>query len=358
MDILILYPEIMPYNLPVWRIIRDKGYCIRVIQLGNKKLTPFQYNGEAGIEVHDISEWNNYQSFKEDNYSEHIKLLFVSEVMNKWYWRLARKYHAHFKDLPIVLGSDAQWTGSRNNYIKKILYPLTYKNIFTHVLSAGLWQVVYALNVGFKREQILTPLYCANNELYYSVDINRKIGDYPRRFLFVGRFNEVKGIREMLQAWSQITQKKGWVLTLVGNGPMEEEIKHTKDIEILPFLQQDEICRLMQSSGCALVPSRAEPWGLVIHEATAAGMPIIVSRNCGATHRFVINNYNGLIVEARDVDSLQTAMQKVIDTDTARLIEMSKRSRKLSETILPEHVAYSLISLVKELHSPTDSCGQ
>lgn len=347
MDILILYPEIMPYNLPVWRIIRDKGYCIRVIQLGNKKLTPFQYNGEAGIEVHDISEWNNYQSFKEDNYNEHIKLLFVSEVMNKWYWRLARKYHAHFKDIPIVLGSDAQWTGCRNNYIKKILYPLTYKKIFTHVLSAGLWQVVYALNVGFKREQILTPLYCANNKLYYSVDIDRKVVNYPRRFLFVGRFNEVKGIREMLKVWSKITDKKGWVLTLVGNGPMEEEIKQTKDIEILPFLQQEEICKLMQSSGCALVPSRMEPWGLVIHEAVAAGLPIIVSSNCGATNQFVINHYNGIIVNGGEVESLFFAMKHIIDSDASILLSMAYRSREMSKSILPEHVAYSIISLIE-----------
>ena len=39
------------------------------------------------------------------------------------------------------------------------------KRIFTHVLSAGQWQVVYAMKIGFKREQILTPLYCANNEI-------------------------------------------------------------------------------------------------------------------------------------------------------------------------------------------------
>lgn len=337
----------MPYNLPVWRIIRDKGYSIRIIQLGNKKLTPFQYNGEADIEVHDISEWSDYQSFKKDNYDEHIKLLFVSEVMNPWYWRLAHKYHAHIKDLPIVLGSDAQWTGCRNNYIKKLLFPLTYKKIFTHVLSAGLWQVVYALNVGFKREQILTPLYCANNKLYYSVDIDRKVDDYPKRFLFVGRFNEVKGIREMLQAWSQITDKKGWVLTLVGNGPMEDEIKQTKDIEILPFLQQDEICRLMLSTGCALVPSRTEPWGLVIHEAVAAGLPIIVSNNCGATNQFVINHYNGIIINGCEVESLFVAMKQIIDSDPSTLLSMAYRSREMSKSILPEHVAYSIISLIE-----------
>lgn len=346
MDILILYPEVMPYNLPVWRIIRDKGYRIKVIQLNDKKLTPFQYDGEDGISIHNLTEYSNYNEFFKDNYNESIKLLFVSEVMNKWYWRLARKYHKDNKDLPIVLGSDAQWTGCRNNYIKKIFYPFTYKRIFTHVLSAGQWQVVYAMKIGFKREQILTPLYCANNEIYYNVDINEKRKDYPKRFLFVGRFNKVKGIKELLTVWSEIDDKKGWSLTLIGNGPMNDEIKHTHGIEVLPFMQQSEICKIMQETGCALVPSLAEPWGLVIHEAVAGGLPIIVSRKCGATYRFVIDKYNGYLVEGGDIQSLKRAMLNIMSLDTESLIEMSKRSRMMAETILPEHVAYTLLGLI------------
>lgn len=347
MEILVLYPEIMPYNLPVWRIIRDKGYTIKVVQLGSKKLTPFEYGGEKGIEVHDISEWPDYKSFVESNYSESLQLLFVSEVMNQWYWKLARKYRKHNKDLPIVLGSDAQWTGSRNNYLKKICFGFTYKQIFTNVMSAGLWQVVYALKIGFKRDQILTPLYCADNDVYYSVDIERKAKNYPRRFLFVGRLNKVKGIHEIIEAWNGISDKKNWTLTMIGNGPMEEELKKVKNLEILPFKQQNEISDIMQESGCALVPSLTEPWGLVIHEAVAAGLPIIVSKNCGATNQFVRNYYNGLLVDGGNVDSLRTAMIKIIESKTEDLLLMSKRSRKMSESIKPEHVAYTLMGLIK-----------
>ena len=223
----------MPYNLPIWRIIRDRGYKIKVIQLGSKKLTPFQYRGEEGIEVHDISEWKDYASFKKDNFYGDIKLLFVSEVMNKWYWRLAHKYHAKNKNLPIVLGSDAQWTGNRNNYIKKIFFGLTYKRVFTHVMSAGLWQVVYALKIGFRRHQIITPLYCANNQVYYRVNIEAKKNQYPKRFLFVGRLTEVKGIRQIMEAWNGIEDKKGWSLTMIGNGVQDNTVCHNLCLQVL-----------------------------------------------------------------------------------------------------------------------------
>lgn len=345
-NILILYPEIMPYNLPVWRILRDKGNYLKIIQIGGGKLTPYQYNGEEGIEVHDVSEWSDFKSFRQDNFNNQLKLLFVSEVMNVWYWRLARYYHSKNKSLPIVLGSDAQWTGNRNNYLKKILFGVSYKKCFTHVLSAGLWQVVYALKIGFKRNQILTPLYCANNDQYYKVDIEKKVESYPKRFLFVGRLARVKGIENIIEAWNSIVNKKGWTLTMIGNGDMQETISKHHDIELLPFMSQNEISKIMQDSGCALIPSLYEPWGLVIHEAAAAGLPIIVSKNCGATNQFVKHGVNGYLIKEGDTDSLKNAMQTIINANEDDLLSMSRNSRDFSKSITPEAVASAMLYLM------------
>lgn len=343
--ILFLYAEIMPYNLEVFRVLIKLGYSLKVVQLDNAKLTPYSYEGEDGVIVKNISEYKDYNSFFYDNSANDIDLVFMSEKFNMWYWKLAR-YHKNHTKVPVVLGSDAQWTGSRNNYIKKIVYPLTYGRVFTHVQSAGLWQVVYALKIGFKRSQIITPLYCANNNLYYTVNIEKKEMAYPKRFLFVGRMHEVKGIREIVDVWEKIEDKKGWKLTMIGNGPLEEEMKKVKDIDLYPFMQQEDICKIMQESGCSLIPSHSEPWGLVIHEAAAAGMPIIVSKDCGATNKFVIDGYNGFCIKGGNAASLESAMRNVINNDKETLIKMSKRSRQLAQGLLPEHVAYALISVI------------
>lgn len=345
-DILILYVEIMPYNLSVWRILRDKGYKLKIIELSDKKLTPFRYQGEDGIEVCGIHAYQDYSTFLKDNYHENLKLLFVSEVFNIWYWRLAHFYHRKNGKLPIILGSDAQWTGNLHNYLKKVFFRVTYRQVFTHVLCAGLWQVVYALKIGFKREQILTPLYCANNDEYYRVDISEKIGKYPKRFLFVGRLTEVKGIYEIVGAWQRIRNKRGWRLTMIGNGHLDSYLSQQNDLEVLPFMSQNEICKIMQDSGCALIPSLYEPWGLVIHEAAAAGLPIIVSRNCGATNQFVQHGYNGLLVKEGDTETLRYSMEMIMDSSDEELIAMSMRSRELSKSIIPECVASAYLSLI------------
>lgn len=347
MDILILYAEIMPYNIPVFKEMVRNGYNVHVIQLDRNKLTPYEHDKTNGVSVRNISEFKDYFKFKDYCNEINPVLIMISEVMEKWYWKFGIYYHRHHKKIPIVLGSDAQWTGSLHNWIKKYLYVFSYKRCFTHVLSAGLWQCVYALKIGFKRNQIITPLYCANNELYNKVDIEHKIKKYPKKFIYVGRLVEVKGIVQIIEAWNLIKDKKGWSLTMVGNGIMSEDIKKHSDIILKPFLQQSEICDIMENSGCALIPSLYEPWGLVIHEAAAAGLPIIATKNCGATYKFVVNGYNGYTIEEKSVDSLNQAMRRIINMDSNRLIDMSNNSRRLSFGIIPSDVSSALISLIK-----------
>lgn len=345
--ILYLYVEVMPYNLPVFRSLVRNGYELVVVQIDKGKLTPFKYCGEEGIVVRNLSSYDGYFSFFEDNYMKDVCLVYMSEQFNAWYWRLARQYRKDNK-ISVVVGCDAQWTGKRNNYLKKLFFSITYKRVFTHIQCAGTWQVDYAMRIGFKRNQIITPLLCADNQLYNKVDIETKIASYPRRFLFVGRLSEVKGISDILDAWDGIVDKQGWTLTFIGNGSMTGIIEKHRDVELKPFMNQADICMIMQNSGCALVPSHFEPWGLVIHEAATAGLPIIVSKECGATYRFVIDGYNGYCIQGGNVESLRRAMSEIISASTSTLIEMSYRSRELSQSILPDHVAYSLLSLINK----------
>lgn len=344
--ILYLYAEVMPYNLPVFRTLKDNGYEVDVVQLDKRKLTPFEYPGEEGITIWNSSAYNSYSDFERAFFMQDVCLVYVSELVNRWYWQLAWKYR-HKKHIPVVVGCDAQWSGSRNNYIKKLLFPITYRQVFSHIQCAGIWQADYARRIGFKRNQIITPLLCADNEQYYKVDIEAKKHNYPKQFIFVGRLNEVKGIKEILSVWKTIQDKKGWTLTLIGSGPMEELIRESQDIVLRPFMSQKDICAVMQESGCALIPSRKEPWGLVVHEAAAAGLPIIASRCCGATYKFVIDGYNGFCIEGSDEDSLRESMFRIMESDDASLIKMSIRSRQLAQSIFPEHVAYSIMSLIK-----------
>jgi len=344
MNILFLYVEVMPYNIPIYDELIGMGHKLYVIQIDKDKFTPYQPDF-AKYNIINLSSFNSYLDFYNWCNDLHPDLVYMSECFEKWYW----KFGFSLKErIPFICGSDAQWTGSLHNYIKKFCFRFTYKKVFTHINSAGLWQVDYARRIGFKRDQILTPSLCADTSLFKTVDIEKKRSAFPRQFLFLGRINKVKGIDVILNAWNLLTDKNGWTLKLVGSGPMEDEVRRRiedkADVELLPFSDQKGLCRLLQESGCVLIPSLFEPWGLVIQEAAAAAMPMIVSKHCGATYQFAINRLNSFVINENDVQSMLIAMQKIVKFEDETLYRMGLESRRLSSRITPLDVASELLS--------------
>jgi len=336
----------MPYNLPVYKEIVKSGFSITVIQLDRNKLTPYEVSNMDNVTFMNISNFENYKDFYLYCINIHPHLVLVSEVKNLWYWRVAKHFRRTSK-IPVVLGSDAQWTGSKTNWIKKISFKVTYNLCFSHVFVAGLWQFEYARKIGFRKNQISFPLYSANIDLYHKISIENKKVIYPKRFIYIGRYHINKGLHNLFEAWAQISDKVDWGLTVIGNGPLKELVLKQKNVEVLDFQSQESICEIMSGIGCAIIPSIIEPWGLVIHEAVAAGLPIIVTSTCGATNQFVIDNYNGYILNEQSVEDLKNLMLKIIKTTKKDLIIMAERSRQLSFRITPEISANSLLSLIK-----------
>lgn len=174
-----------------------------------------------------------------------------------------------------------------------IISPLFIKQLFTHIWVSGVRQYHFARMLGYAHSQILMYSLTGNIDLFQSANIERKSVSYPKKFLFVGRYNPVKGLDCLLKAWDMIQDKKGWSITFVGNAPLETMLKSRKDIVVLDFTDQKGLSLLTEEQGVFVLPSLYEPWALVLQEFAAAGLPIVCSDACGASDHFVINGYNG-----------------------------------------------------------------
>ena len=101
----------------------------------------------------------------------------------------------------------------------------------------------------------------------------------------------------------------------------------------------------IKNVGCFILPSIYEPWGVVVHEFSAAGCPLILSNDIGAKSTFLIDDFNGYSFKHENGNfSMTNAMKKIIDKTDEDLVEMGRNSHKISRKISPTSSAKNLIS--------------
>jgi glycosyltransferase involved in cell wall biosynthesis len=136
-----------------------------------------------------------------------------------------------------------------------------------------------------------------------------------RRFLVVGRISPEKGIPTALAAFAAVADDlPGWDLVVAGDGPQRAALETPGDERVrwLGYVAgRADLGALYRSCDVLVLPSRAEPWGVVVLEAAAAGLALIVSDVVGAAVELVRPGVNGAVVAPDDVDALQAALVTV-----------------------------------------------
>jgi L-malate glycosyltransferase len=158
-----------------------------------------------------------------------------------------------------------------------------------------------------------------------------------RHFLFVGRFVTKKNLFELLDGYAAYRAQGGTNLrrlVLAGGGPDEAalrayvaELGLSEAVGFPGFLGPEDVARLMARSLALVLPSNEEQWGLVVNEALAFGLPVIVSNAVGSRDLLVRNLINGYVVEPGAVDGLAAAMQ-ALAADPAAWQAMSDASHE------------------------------
>ncbi|MDX6537407.1 MAG: hypothetical protein QOD37_1748, partial [Gaiellales bacterium] len=138
-------------------------------------------------------------------------------------------------------------------------------------------------------------------------EIRRRRGLPERFWLFAGRLVEDKGLLELLEAL-RLLGANALPLLVAGVGPLEDAISKQPGIVPLGFQRQADLIELMALAELTVIPSRFEPWGVVVNEALAAGSPVVVTDQVGAAADLVVDGENGRIVAARDPAALATAL--------------------------------------------------
>jgi 1,2-diacylglycerol 3-alpha-glucosyltransferase len=152
-----------------------------------------------------------------------------------------------------------------------------------------------------------------------------------------------KGVFDLLQAYGQLDQnlRAEVGLVFVGDGSsrlvLEEQAQKVPNgmIKFAGFVQRNDLAEYYALAEVLIMPTSSDPWGLVVNEAMACGLPIVVSDVAGCAADLVREDCNGKLIAPGDVIALGRIMQE-LGNDPVRCRAMGTRSQQYIKQYSPE----------------------
>jgi glycosyltransferase involved in cell wall biosynthesis len=178
--------------------------------------------------------------------------------------------------------------------------------------------------------------------------------------LFCGKFIPKKRPLDLLNALLPIKHLP-WFLIMIGEGELKTEItdlinSHFPDKAILPgFINQQSLPQWYNISDVLILPSGAgETWGLIVNEAIAVGLPVILSNLVGCGPDLIEINKNGFIYPCGNIQELQKHIEFVITNPEWRK-ESTSVSLNISQKYSMDALSNSIVQAVNTIFTPNAS---
>src|SRR5262249_20696744 len=207
--------------------------------------------------------------------------------------------------------------------------------LYSAALVGGQRHVEYLVELGMPRQRVFTGYDVVDNDYFgrrtaeirnSKFEVRNKRGLPANYFLASARFMEKKNLPRLITAYAEYRRKSQndgtamWDLVLLGDGPLRETLKSklstlnlNEHVHLPGFKPYDELPVYYALANAFVHASTIEQWGLVVNEAIASGLPVIVSERCGCVPELLQGN--GFTFDPADVYEL-----------TARLLEMASLS--------------------------------
>lgn len=182
-------------------------------------------------------------------------------------------------------------------------------------------------------------------------------------FLTVCRFAPEKNLIRLIRAYARYRQRSepatAWDLVLCGDGPSAAEVEDAitmsgcgRWIHRPGFLQADALARYYAHAAAFVLPSLSEPWGLVVNEAAASGLPLLVSSRAGCAATLVPDpqGTTGRRFNPIDVDEMTTRLAWMAATCEKDRLAMGGRASELVANWGPDRFAQGTIEALEYAH--------
>lgn len=276
-------------------------------------------------------------------------------------WQAA--FWAKSNRVPLLLWSESTALDLRRGHPPVEFVKARFLSMCQAFVVPGKSSFRYLQGLGIGTKKIFTAPNAVDNALFAALaeearrdqsQVRTRHSLPARFFLYVGRMVAVKGVFELLEAYAQLDPevRRQIGLVFVGDGPGLMKLKEAAagiepgTIQFAGFVHREELAEFYALSDALISPTHSDTWGLVVNEAMACGLPVIVSNVAGCSEDLVKDGWNGFVVPALAPDQLALAMARVA-ADAGLRSEMGSNSRKRIAEYSASEWAEGVVSAAK-----------
>jgi len=252
-------------------------------------------------------------------------------------------------------------------------------DLYSAALVGGQRHAEYLVELGIPRDRIFIGYDVVDNAYFArraleirnshlrrgyggqaAFEIRKKYELPENYFLASARFIEKKNLPRLISAYAEYRQlcrasvsdaerseNAPWDLVLLGDGPLQETVNcqlstlnlHAH-VHLPGFKQYDELPVYYALANAFVHASTTEQWGLVVNEAIASGLPVIVSNRCGCVPELV--NGNGFTFDPLDEQELAARLLEMASLSEHDLQCFAEASRRIAARFGPDRFAEGL----------------
>jgi len=257
------------------------------------------------------------------------------------------------RGIPMVVMSESARQDEPRTWWKEMM-KRRIVDLYSAALVGGQLHVDYLAELGMPRERVFTGYDVVDNDYFAQraleirnskLEIREKYGLPENYFLASARFIEKKNLPRLIRAYAEYRQRSSgdapWELVLLGDGPLRETLNSQLStlnlhayVHLPGFRPYGELPVYYALAKALVHPSTTEQWGLVVNEAVASGLPVIVSNRCGCVPELVQDN--GFTFDATDEHELASRLLEMASLSYHDLKQFGEASSRIAERFGPE----------------------
>jgi glycosyltransferase involved in cell wall biosynthesis len=324
------------YNAPFFRLLAEqKNIDLKVFYSWGEKAIDSKFDPDFGRVIEwDIPLLEGYDFHFTRNVakkpgSDHFRGIITPDLKHEikvfkpdviWLWGWS--FYGHLQVMRSFKGKIPIWfrgdsiIGEYKTDLKSFLRKIVLSWIYKHVDKAffvGKLNKAYYLHFGLKENQLIKAYHAIENLRFSKFTLNDEMALKQLKkqleiksdefvILYAGKLEPRKN-PNFLCLLAKKLEKDKYKIIIVGNGPLEKELKskttQLANIKYLDFQNQTQMPFIYRLANLYILPSLNETWGLGMNESLACGVPVAASIHCGGSAD-LINENNGFVFNPND----------------------------------------------------------